>query len=106
MRVDNVSFQAQVPNRLKNKLFMEAYSKGHNTADFVDKLKKIEDWGLDTTTIAELENFKEKTSVLSLFNSYYAPLKHVELPQKETIFATFMALTERIVTEAENKLKI
>ncbi len=107
MRVDNVSFQAQVPNRLKNKLYMEAYSRGRNaTTAFVDQLKKVEDWGLDTTAIAELENFKERKTILSLFNSYHAPLQHVELPQKETIFDTFMALTKQIVIEAENKLKI
>lgn len=110
MQVDKVSFQAQVPSRLKNKLFMDAYTRGKSSTEaFTKQLKNVESWGLDTTTIAEHIDCKKRGVNhlgLSLFNSYFAPFKHVELPQKETVYETFMALTEHIVTEAENKLKI
>lgn len=105
--VSPISFQAHVPSRLKNKLFMNAYSMDKKVCDeYFKQMKNIESWGLDSSTITEIKPDGTKSKLLSLVNPYLAPFRSVVLPQKENLFETFLALTKRDIQDAENALKL
>jgi hypothetical protein len=106
MQVNQISFQAQVPYRLRNRLLMTVHSGDKTRAKAcLEQVDKIEKYGLDTSTIATVRR-DDNTPVLALVNSYLAPLKHVEFKQKDNIYDTFMSLTKQDIESAEHTLKV
>ena len=108
MRTNNVSpitFQATVPTRLKNKL-MDATNglSRQEGLDFVTQLRKVETWGEFATEVVEISSPQVKESYLGVVNHLIKPLKQVMLPDKGSLLKSFMALSERDITNAENTL--
>lgn len=106
MQVDKISFQAYMPKKLNEKLFYAANEQGHAVCrQYLSQVKNVESWGLDTSCITDVKPDGKKC-LLSLVNTYLAPFKRVELPQKDNLLDTFLALTERDIQNAENILHI
>ncbi len=107
-RVSPVSYQAQIPKRLQERMFYEANKKGNNYCNlFFNQSKNFKEWGCDEATSLAL--FETRTSdgvqrTLGLVSNAAAPLKKVLLPMKETILESFLALTEKDIVKAENNL--
>lgn len=108
MRTNNVSpitFQATVPPKLKYKLMEEARKVGQEKAfDYLLHLRKVETWGEFATEVVEISSPHVKESYLGVVNHLIKPLKQVMLPDKGSLLKSFMALSERDITNAENTL--
>lgn len=103
--VSPVTFQATVPPKLKEKLMGEARQIGQEKAfDYLSHLKKVETWGEFATEIAEISSPQVTESYLGIVNHLIKPLKQVMLPDKGSLLKSFMALSEKDITNAENKL--
>lgn len=104
--VSSVSFRAGMPKILKEEMFYSARKVGGDVpGKFLEQYKNFQNWGYATSEIAEVKQ-KGGKSILALVNSYLAPMKKAELPQKDSLLDTFLSLTERDVINAEYSLKI
>lgn len=103
------SFKAMVPKSLQEELFNEALrKKTKQTGELFDQIKKVADWGHETCSITKVtEKTKEgEVHSLALIDSYVAPFQKAPLPKKQTLLDSFLALTEKIVVNAENTFKL
>ena len=106
-RVSPVSYRAQIPKVLKDELFSIANNRGHSTCSaYLEQAKNIQQWGHDSSSLAVFEE-RTRDGVKRTFgfvNNYMKPLRRVLLPFKDNIFDSFMALKEKDILDAENKL--
>ncbi len=103
------SFTAHVPKALHDELFYAAYKRGHEACDsFWKQAKKVKEWGHETCAIKKVSERtrKGREESLVLIDSYVAPFQEAKLPKKPTLLDSFLALTERVVVDAENTFKL
>ena len=103
--VSAVNFQATIPPKLKEKLMTEARRIGQEKAfDYLAHMKKVESWGEFATEISEISSPQLSETYLGLVNHLIKPLRQSLLPNKSSLLESFMALTEKDIVNAENKL--
>lgn len=106
----NLSFQAVVPRGLKNELRNEALNMGSKAIKAVNtQIRRVETWGDTLSEIVMPMSLKgdmfERSASLSLYNNKLSTQYGAALPDKKSLFKSFMSLKEADITKAEKQIE-